>query len=157
MRQVYWCPLHHRKEGWLSDQENAAKHPLKARTGWFSDRLEENHPGCVGFGGFAINFDDAATPPCGDARRGNGRRQIRSDILLERTYSRLHWWLLFSSSLPIIRPYGTSSGTTIKFFLKNIFKFWNFIRQYFEHWILNIEDWILKIEYLSGPDGYAYP
>ena len=29
--------LHHRKEGWLSDQENVAKHPLTAKPGWFSD------------------------------------------------------------------------------------------------------------------------
>jgi len=29
--------LHHRKEGWLSDQENAAKPPLIARPGWFSE------------------------------------------------------------------------------------------------------------------------
>jgi hypothetical protein len=42
---------------------------------------KENHPGCVGFSlgcalsrlrfaGFANFFDDAATPPCSDARRG---------------------------------------------------------------------------------------
>jgi len=32
---------------------------------------KENHPGCVCFGGASRNFfDDAATPPCGDARRG---------------------------------------------------------------------------------------
>src|SRR5204863_9857088 len=63
--------LHHRKEGWLSDQENCAKHPLTARPGWFSDENnKENHPGCVCFGGFAIFFDYTATPPCGDARRG---------------------------------------------------------------------------------------
>src|SRR5205809_947640 len=29
--------LHHRKEGWPSDQENIAKPPLFARTGWFSE------------------------------------------------------------------------------------------------------------------------
>ena len=29
--------LHHRKEGWPSDQENAAKPPLIARPGWFSE------------------------------------------------------------------------------------------------------------------------
>src|SRR5712671_51012 len=28
--------LHHRKEGWPRDQENIAKPPLIARTGWFS-------------------------------------------------------------------------------------------------------------------------
>src|SRR5215472_354000 len=36
----------------------------------FRARRAENHPGCVGFGGFALILDDAATPPCGDARRG---------------------------------------------------------------------------------------
>ena len=42
-----------------------------SEAGWFSDENnKENHPGCVRFGGFAIFFDDAATPPCGDARRG---------------------------------------------------------------------------------------
>src|SRR6266704_4964943 len=29
--------LHHCKEGWPSDSENIAKHPLIARPGWFSD------------------------------------------------------------------------------------------------------------------------
>jgi len=49
--------LHHRKEGWPSDQENAAKHPLNARPGWFSGGYErKNHPGSVGFGGFATLF-----------------------------------------------------------------------------------------------------
>src|SRR5262249_13700111 len=36
----------------------------------FRARRAENHPVCVGFGGFALILDDAATPPCGDARRG---------------------------------------------------------------------------------------
>src|SRR6266705_352774 len=31
---------------------------------------KENHPGCVRFGCCATFLDDAATPPCGDARRG---------------------------------------------------------------------------------------
>jgi hypothetical protein len=63
--------LHDRKEGWPSDLKNIAKRPLIARPGWFSDKnKKENHPGCVCFGGFAKVFDVAATPPCGDARRG---------------------------------------------------------------------------------------
>ena len=46
--------LHHRKEGWPGDQENIAKPPLIARTGWFSDpNKKENHPVCVGFGSYA--------------------------------------------------------------------------------------------------------
>ena len=49
--------LHHRKEGWPSDQSNVAQHPVIARPGWFSDGYKkENHPGCVGFGGFAKFF-----------------------------------------------------------------------------------------------------
>src|SRR5262249_35356850 len=33
---------------------NIAKHPLFARPGWCPDEnKKENHPGCVGFGGFA--------------------------------------------------------------------------------------------------------
>src|SRR5689334_19977726 len=63
--------LHHRKEGWPSDSRNIAKHALIARPGWFSDKNnKEDHPGCVCFGGFALFFDDTATPPCGNARRG---------------------------------------------------------------------------------------
>ena len=71
--------LHHRKEGWPSDQENGAEPPLKARTGWFSEPRKENHPVCVGFGGFALILDDAATPPCGDARRGLRVRPLSKD------------------------------------------------------------------------------
>src|SRR6266699_2672610 len=36
--------LHHRKEGWPSDQENIAKPPLTARPGWFSDREQRVKP-----------------------------------------------------------------------------------------------------------------
>src|SRR5262245_37277082 len=39
---------HHREEGWPSDQENIAQHPLFARTRWCSDRWDkEHHPGGV--------------------------------------------------------------------------------------------------------------
>jgi hypothetical protein len=52
--QAKFPSLHHRKEGWTRDQENIAKLPRIARTGWFTDRQrKENHPGCVCFGGFA--------------------------------------------------------------------------------------------------------
>src|SRR5437867_2538243 len=54
---------HHCKEGWPSDSENIAKHPLIARRGWFSDESKkENHPGCVCFGGFA-KFSLMTQPP----------------------------------------------------------------------------------------------
>src|SRR6476620_5147407 len=33
---------HHREEGWPSDQENIAQHPLCARPGWWSDRRPRN-------------------------------------------------------------------------------------------------------------------
>jgi hypothetical protein len=33
---------HHREEGWPSDQENIAQHPLCARPGWCSDRRPRN-------------------------------------------------------------------------------------------------------------------
>ena len=79
--------LHHRKEGWLSKSKNIAKHPLIAKPGWFSDGLlKENHPGCVRFGGYAKLFDDAATPPCGDARRG----LPALDLQFIRTFSCSH-------------------------------------------------------------------
>src|SRR6476646_11299939 len=65
------CLLASPQGGVAERLRNCAKHPLRARPGWFSDENnKENHPGCVCFGGFAIFFDDTATPPCGDARRG---------------------------------------------------------------------------------------
>src|SRR5215470_6479017 len=62
---------HHREEGWPSDQENIAQHPLFARTGWCSDRTDkEHHPGGVDKEASHHFLGDAATPPRGDARRG---------------------------------------------------------------------------------------
>jgi len=85
--------LHHRKEGWPSDSKNIAKHPLIARPGWFSEEnKKENHPGCVCFGSFAKFFDDAATPPCGDARRGLSLAfRIRSQLLWPPSRSFNYW------------------------------------------------------------------
>src|SRR5262245_24704783 len=63
--------LHHRKEGWPSDQENIAKHPLIARPGWFSFCSYRKTTPAVSVSVASRNFfDDTATPPCGDARRG---------------------------------------------------------------------------------------
>src|SRR6058998_629668 len=72
-----------RKEGWPSDQENIAKHPPSAaerkrasaqpqeRTGWFSDQNRRKTTPSASASVASRNFlDDAATPPCGDARRG---------------------------------------------------------------------------------------
>src|SRR5690349_304795 len=62
---------HHREEGWPSDQENTAQHPLFARTGWCSDRTDkEHHPGGVDKEAARHFLGDAATAPRGDARRG---------------------------------------------------------------------------------------
>src|SRR5262245_2805825 len=62
---------HHREEGWPSDQENIAQHPLFARTGWCSDRTDkEHHPDGVDKEASRHFLGDAATPPRGDARRG---------------------------------------------------------------------------------------
>src|SRR6266487_619421 len=63
--------LHHRKEGWPSDQKVIAKPPLIARPGWFSDENKRKTTPAASASVAARNFlDDAATPPCGDARRG---------------------------------------------------------------------------------------
>ena len=46
--------LHHSKEGWPSDKIKAAKPPLtRGRGGFPTENEEENHPGCVCFGGCA--------------------------------------------------------------------------------------------------------
>src|SRR5437660_4256513 len=59
------------RSGVRAIKENIAKHPLLARTGWFSDRTnKEHHPGCVNKDASRHFLDDAATPPRGDARRG---------------------------------------------------------------------------------------
>src|SRR5438128_6774737 len=63
--------LHDRKEGWPSNQWNVAKPPLIAWPGWFSDQSERKTTPSASASVASRNFiDDAATPPCGDARRG---------------------------------------------------------------------------------------
>src|SRR5438093_9293373 len=63
--------LHHRKEGWPSDQKTIAKPPLIARPGWFSDENKRKTTPAASASVAARNFlVDAATPPCGYARRG---------------------------------------------------------------------------------------
>ena len=62
--------LHHRKEGWPSDQTNIVKPPLTARTGWFSERdARKTTPSASASVAARYFLGDAATP-CGDARRG---------------------------------------------------------------------------------------
>src|SRR5437867_1823449 len=75
--------LHHRKEGWPSDQYDVAKPPLIAakrkrataqpqeRPGRFPMELKRKTTPAASASVASRNFfDDAATPPCGDARRG---------------------------------------------------------------------------------------
>src|SRR5439155_10998377 len=61
--------LHHRKEGWPSDQKIIAKPPLIAASASVAARNL---------------LDDAATPPCGDARRGI---TLDSNLFTDRRYS----------------------------------------------------------------------
>jgi hypothetical protein len=63
--------LHHRKEGWLSNQEILRSiRWLRSRGGLQTEKKKENHLGCVDSVAARSFVDDAATPPCGDARRG---------------------------------------------------------------------------------------
>jgi hypothetical protein len=53
--------------------KNGAKRPLNARPGWFSDDTKRKTTPAASASEASRNFlDDAATPPCGDARRGLG-------------------------------------------------------------------------------------
>src|SRR5262245_26462246 len=75
---------HHREEGWPSDQENTAQHPLFARTGWCSDRTDkEHHPGGVDKGASRHFLGDTATPPRGDAR---GNSLFQNDTSKPHTF-----------------------------------------------------------------------
>src|SRR5262249_35033591 len=50
---------------------NVAEPPLTARPGWFSDRQKRKTTPAASVSVASQYFlDDAATPPCGDARRG---------------------------------------------------------------------------------------
>src|SRR5262249_44556626 len=67
-------PSRHHSKGGPSDQKNAQSLRFREDVGGFpieSQFLQkENHPVCVCVDGYATLFDDADTPPCGDARRG---------------------------------------------------------------------------------------
>jgi hypothetical protein len=71
--------LHHSKEGWTRDQENVAKPPFIARTGWFTDRERKTTPSASALVATQHFLSDAATPPCGRARRGIARLNILPD------------------------------------------------------------------------------
>src|SRR5262249_31445767 len=87
--QALFPCLHHCKEGWPSDKKNGAKHPLLARTGWFSDEnkrkrkttpaasaslLAARYRACAARVATRKFIDEAASAPCGDARRGTAVR-----------------------------------------------------------------------------------
>src|SRR5215470_12111394 len=62
---------HYREEGWPSDQENIAQHPLsRGRGGVPIDGTRNTTPTASIKKLRIIFFRDAATPPRGDARRG---------------------------------------------------------------------------------------
>src|SRR4029077_10580721 len=65
-------PLLASPQGGVAERsKNIAKHPLIAKPGWFSDRNKRKTTPAASVLVASQNFlDDAATPPCGDARRG---------------------------------------------------------------------------------------
>ena len=74
--------LHHRKEGWLSDQENAAKHPLIAKPGWFSDKNQRKTTPAASVSVAARNFLMTQPPLLAVMQGGDYLRciQIHSDL-----------------------------------------------------------------------------
>jgi hypothetical protein len=63
--------LHHRKEGWLRHQENFAKPPKRRSRGGFPFvRNRKTTPSALSVDASQYYLTRAATPPCGDARRG---------------------------------------------------------------------------------------
>ena len=62
--------LHHRKEGWPSDQK-IAKHPLSARPGWFSDDNQRKTTPVAPSRLLRDIFDVATTPPAGRGLRAS--------------------------------------------------------------------------------------
>src|SRR5204862_1913213 len=58
--------LHHRKEGWPSDQEKCREASAFREDGVvFRPNTKEHHPGCVDSEASRPLLDDAATPPRG--------------------------------------------------------------------------------------------
>jgi len=88
--------VHHRKEGWPSDQEDIAKPPLIARPGWFSDGCKRKTTPAASAAVASRNFvDDAAISPClrlravalalrGDAKKG--MMLLRADRILFHSF-----------------------------------------------------------------------
>jgi hypothetical protein len=72
--QARFPSSHHREEGWPSDQEDVAKHPLFARPGWCPDEYKrKTTPSALSVDASRHLLTRAASPPCGDARRGTYR------------------------------------------------------------------------------------
>jgi hypothetical protein len=83
---VKFPSLHHRKEGWLRHKENVAQPPKRTQPGWFTFWFAIGKPPRpllkLRAGALALRDEQkdasryfltrAATPPCGDARRGIG-------------------------------------------------------------------------------------
>ena len=80
--------LHHRKEGWPSDQQNAAKHPLIARPGWFSDETKRKTTPAASASVAARHFL-MTRPPLLAAMQGGESRTIaiHSHLLCVRVHS----------------------------------------------------------------------
>src|SRR5437868_15485605 len=71
LRRDRFPSLHHRKEGWTRHQERCREASFFGADGVvFRSQQKENHPDCVASVAPRHSLDDAATPPCGDARRG---------------------------------------------------------------------------------------
>ena len=69
-----------RRGGCASQKISRSVRRSRSRGGFPIEDEAENHPGCVSFGGFATFIDDAATPPCGDARRGMSRAKLTANV-----------------------------------------------------------------------------
>jgi len=66
--------LHHSKEGWPNDQIKCAKPPLtRGRGGFAIENKRKTAPAASASVASRHFINDAATPPCGNARRGMSR------------------------------------------------------------------------------------
>src|SRR6266566_2355749 len=82
LNRAVMSPLLASPQGGVAERSrNIAKHPLIAKPGWFSDGNQRKTTPTASVFVATRNFlDDAATPPCGDARRGLPRLDSSSFI-----------------------------------------------------------------------------
>src|SRR5262245_55593115 len=74
-----------------SDQENIAKHRLIARPGWCPDGSTRKTTPAASASEASRHFiDDAATPPCGDARRGLSLPKLTANVQTPGRYAADH-------------------------------------------------------------------